>query len=126
MRPPPPMFFSAEDVKPKGKFGRRADCADNWAAELFPPEFPGERIPIEVLGENFSYGIGVDDCLNAHAGPYVAAIGEIAQRDLEAARSFLDAGFGKACGLKELARNGGVAGRVQGERRFGLIESHGG
>jgi len=64
--------------------------------------------------------------LNAQAGPYVTGVGEIAQGNLEAIGGFLDAGFGKARGLKELTRNGSAAGGVQGGRRFGLVGCPGG
>src|SRR5260370_23277999 len=45
---------------------------------------------------------------------------------MKAIGGFLDGGFGEAGYLEEAARNGGVAGGVEGRRGFGLVGSGGG
>ena len=53
-------ILSRKESSVKGQIARKSG-----GAELFPPEFPRERIPGELLGKDFALGICVDGGLNA-------------------------------------------------------------
>ena len=90
-----------------------------------PPEFPGNGVPGELLGQDFSRGISVDEGYHAPAGAGVAGVRKRAQNDVEAVGGFFNGGFGKARDLEEAARHESIAGGIEGGGGFGFVRSDG-